>query len=120
MKELKKLKVVEIDQFKKEKKQMSYIKFGNYEPELETATTDMYNGSAMQHLYWFSNGYGASVIQNCYSKGHENGLYELAVLKDDGLCYDTPITSDVIGYLSADELAEYLSRIEKLPDLEGE
>lgn len=30
---------------------MPYIKFGNYEPELETATTDMYNGSAMQHLY---------------------------------------------------------------------
>lgn len=99
---------------------MSYIKFGNYEPELETATTDMYNGSAMQHLYWFSNGYGASVIQNCYSKGYKDGLYELAVLKDDGLCYDTPITSDVIGYLSADDVAEHLQRIEKLPDLQKE
>ena len=98
---------------------MSYIKFGNYEPELETATTDMYNGSAMQHLYWFANGYGASVVQNCYSCGHEDGLYELAVLKDCGLCDDTPITSDVIGFLSADEVAEHLSRIEKLPK-EGE
>ena len=97
---------------------MSYIKFGNYEPELETATTDMYNGSAMQHLYWFSNGYGASVVQNCYSYGHEDGLYELAVLKDGGLCYSTPITCDVIGYLTADEVAEHLSRIEKLQDLE--
>ena len=99
---------------------MSYIKFGNYEPELETATTDMYNGSAMQHLYWFSNGYGASVIQNCCGYGHEDGLYELAVLKDGELCYSTPITGDIIGYLTADEVAEHLSRIEKLPDLEGE
>lgn len=98
---------------------MSYIKFGNYEPELETATTDMYNGSAMQHLYWFSNGYGASVIRNSYSYGHEYGLYELAVLKDGRLCYDTPITSNVIGYLTADEVAEHLQRIEELPK-EGE
>lgn len=108
-------KVVEIDQFREEKQQMLFIKFGNYEPEAETITTDMYNGSAMQHLYWFSNGYGASVVQNCYSYGHEEGLYELAVLKDGGLCYDAPITNDVIGYLSADEVAEYLSQIEKLP-----
>lgn len=99
---------------------MSYIKFGNYEPAREIITTDMYNDSAMQHLYWFSNGYGASVVQNCYSYGHEDGLYELAVLKDDGLCYDTPITNDVIGYLSADDVAEYLQQIEKLQDLQKE
>ena len=97
----------------------SHIKFGNYEPELEKITTDMCNGSAMQHLYRFSNGYGASVIQNCYSYGHEHGLYELAVLKDGRLCYDTPITSDVIGYLTADEVTEHLRQIEELP-MEGE
>lgn len=98
---------------------MAFIKFGNYEPKLEKVTTDIHNGPAMQHIYFFANGYGASVIQNCYSYGHEYGLYELAVLKDGRLCYDTPITSNVIGYLTADKVAEYLQRIEELPK-EGE
>lgn len=98
---------------------MSRIKFGNYEPELEMINTDMYNRPAMQHIYLFANRYGASVIQNCHSYGHEYGLYELAVLKDGRLCYSTPITSNTIGYLSADEVAKYLQRIEKLPK-EGE
>lgn len=98
---------------------MSHIKFGNYEPELEMINTDMYNKLAMQHIYLFANGYGASVIRNSYSYGHEYGLYELAVLKDGRLCYDTPITSNTIGYLSADEVAKHLQRIEKLPK-EGE
>ena len=98
---------------------MSFIKFGEYEPEDEVITTDVYNKPAMQHIYLFANGYGASVIRNRYSYGREYGLYELAVLKDGRLCYSTPITSNVIGYLSADEVAEHLSRIEKLPK-EGE
>ena len=119
MKELEKLKPVEIYQIW-EKKDMAYIKFGNYEPERETITTDLLDGTDMQHLYLFANGYGASVVQNRYSYGHNDGLYELAVLRDGGLCYSTPITCDVIGYLTADEVAEHLRRIEKLPDLEGE
>lgn len=98
---------------------MTKIKFGNYAPEAETITTDMYNRPAMQHIYRFSNGYGASVIQNRYSYGHEYGLYELAVLKDGGLCYSTPIISDVVGYLPADKVVEYLRQIEELP-MEGE
>lgn len=99
---------------------MSYMKFGNYEPEREPITTDLFDGTAKPHLYLFANGYGASVVQTRYSYGHNDGLYELMVLKDAVPCYDTPITNDVIGYLTADEVAEHLSRIEKLPDLEGE
>lgn len=99
---------------------MSFIKFGEYEPEDEVITTDVYNKPAMQHIYLFANGYEASVIKNRYSYGHEYGPYELAVLKDGRLCYDTPITSDVIGYLTADEVTEYLQQIEKLPDLQKE
>ena len=98
---------------------MSYIKFGKYEPQQEFIISDQENGNSMKHIYKFSNGYGASVIQSEYSYGHENGLYELAVLKNGVFCYSTPITADVIGYLSADEVAEYLQRIEKLPE-EGE
>lgn len=94
---------------------MSYIKFGKYEPQREVIISDQEDGNSMKHIYKFSNGYGASVIQSGYSYGHEDGLYELAVLKDGELCFSTPITNDVIGHLAADEVAEHLKRIEELP-----
>lgn len=98
---------------------MSIIKFGKYEPRREIVVFDRKSGNSIQHIYEFTNGYGANVIQNEYSKGGEDGLYELGVLKDGVLCYSTPIKNDVIGYLSADEVAEHLQRIEELPK-EGE
>lgn len=94
---------------------MSIIKFGKYEPRREIVVIDRKSGSLTQHIYEFPNGYGANVIQNEYSKGGEAGLYKLGVLKDGVLCCSTPIKNDVIGYLSADEVAEYLQRIEELP-----
>ncbi len=99
---------------------MSYIKFGNYEPAREIIITDKENGNSMQHTYKFPNGYGVIVIQDKYSKGYKEGLYELVVLEEWGLCYITPIKNDVIGYLTADEVAEHLRQIEKLPDLQKE
>lgn len=98
---------------------MSIIKFGNYEPTREIIITDKENGNSMQHTYKFPNGYGATVIQDKCSKGYKEGLYELGVLEDGALCYSTPIKNDVIGYLSADEVAEHLRQIEELPR-EGE
>lgn len=64
----------------------------------------------------FDNGYGASVIRHEYSLGYEEGLYELAVTKDGKLYYDTPITDDVIGYLTPREVAMLLKKIEALPN----
>jgi hypothetical protein len=63
----------------------------------------------------FDNGYGASVIRGPHSYGGPEGLYELAVLKGDDLCYDTPITDDVLGYQSEDDISNLLERIEALP-----
>ena len=63
----------------------------------------------------FDNGYGASVIRNKYSYGHEDGLYELAVLKDNEITYDSPITNDVVGYLTPRQVAVLLQVIEELP-----
>lgn len=91
---------------------MAFIKFGNYKPVRETITTDKENGNSMQHTYKFPNGYGVIVIQDKYSKGYKEGLYELAVLEEGRL----PIISNDIGYLSADEVVKHLQRIEKLPE----
>jgi hypothetical protein len=51
----------------------------------------------------FPNGYTASIIRTQYSYGGEEGLYEVAVIDAEGqLDYTTPITDDVIGYLTID------------------
>ena len=76
-----------------------------------------------QKLYKFSNGYGASVVQNPYSYGGKDGLWELAVLKFEGkhfnLTYDTPLSKDVIGWLTPRKAENLLKKIQALPGKEG-
>ena len=62
----------------------------------------------------FENGYGASVIKSSFSYGGNQGLYELAVLFEDDITYNTPITDDVLGYLSEDDVTEHLKQIQEL------
>lgn len=68
----------------------------------------------IQYKASFPNGYGASIVKHSFSYGGNSGLWELAVLKDGMLCYDTPITDDVLGYLSEKEVNELLDKIEAL------
>ena len=74
-------------------------------------------------MYRFSNGYGASVICGPYTYGGSEGLFEVAVIEFEGtdnglydLVYDTPITDDVIGHLTEEEVQKILEQIEALPD----
>jgi hypothetical protein len=63
----------------------------------------------------FDNGYGASVIRHNFSYGGKIGLYELAVLDKDGEpTYNTPITDDVMGYLTPEDVTEILIQIQDL------
>lgn len=69
----------------------------------------------VQKVYKFPNGYGASVIKHNHSYGGSQGLWELAVLGKDGeLNYETPITSDVIGWLTDEEVDGVLAQINEL------
>jgi hypothetical protein len=68
----------------------------------------------IQARIYFDNGYGASVIKSPFSYGGNQDLYELAVIKDNAICYDTPITDDVIGYLTEDDVTKYLGQIQEL------
>ena len=69
-------------------------------------------------VYMFSNGYGASVICNEFSYGGDQGLKELAVLDSNrDITCDTPITNDVIGYLSDSAVHHYLEKIQDLNQL---
>ncbi len=80
-------------------------------------TINHVNKPAKEHkIYVFDNGYGASVVKSCWSYGGRSGLWELAVLNSEGeLDYTTPITDDVIGYLTEKEVNKLLDKIEKLP-----
>ena len=72
---------------------------------------------------FFENGYGVSVIDD--GRGKEQGLKELAVLTytkspnglitNSYLCYDTPITGDVEGYLTDDDVARLIAEVKALP-----
>lgn len=67
----------------------------------------------------FDNGYGASVVTGAMFYTGPGTPYELAVLDMDGsICYDSPITDDVCGYLSLQEANDILRQIQELPKVE--
>ena len=92
------------------------------------------SGEGMQKFWRYKNGYGASIVrfniasmlpsfkdgklEKIGSYGVNEGLWELAVIKfiENGyvLCYDTKITSDVVGYLTEKQVEEYLRKIKML------
>ena len=68
-----------------------------------------------QCIVQFPNGYGASIVQGEYTYGGKDGLYEIAVFGKDGhISYSTPITDDVLGYLSEEEVEKTLIDIKNL------
>jgi hypothetical protein len=63
----------------------------------------------------FENGFGASIVKHKYSYGGKDGLYEIAILDNDGeITYTTPITDDVLGYLFEDDVMFHLNEIKNL------
>jgi hypothetical protein len=73
------------------------------------------HGAGKHAIITFDNEYGASVVCTPYSYGGKSGLYELAVLgKDGGLSYDTPITNDVLGYLTEQDVTNVMKQIQDL------
>lgn len=79
----------------------------------------MYDDKVWSRSYMmFDNGYGVSVVQGPHSYGGQKGLYELAVLDTDGfITYQTPVTSDVIGFLKPEDVTKHMIEIQELPIL---
>lgn len=81
--------------------------------------TDKKTPVRCQYKYYFPNGYGASVIKLASSCIPE--AWELAVIKQNNvtgarhLCYDTPITDDVISGLTGEGICKLLEKIIRLP-----
>ena len=60
----------------------------------------------------FKNNYTASIIKGY---GAQEGLWEVAVIHKNKVVYDTPITNDVLGYLSDEDVVQVISDIMNLP-----
>jgi hypothetical protein len=72
-------------------------------------------GVGIQARIMFENGYGASIVKGEHTYGGREGLYELAVLGSDGrLTYNTPVTDDVEGYLTEEDVTNLLNQIQNL------
>jgi len=56
------------------------------------------------------NGYGWSIIR------HGCGEYEIAILKDGDVCYDTPLTEDVIrgDWDRINDVTDSIAHLEKV------
>lgn len=93
---------------------MTKIKYKKFE-DLEFVDAGWGVFTHKQAVIMFENSYGASVVIGEFTYGGKSGLYELAVLNSKGdLTYDTPITSDVLGYLSQEDVTDVLINIQKL------
>lgn len=55
-----------------------------------------------------------SVIRSSMTYGGNEGLFELAMLRNDKCCYDTPITDDVIGWLDEQGVLDILEDVQRI------
>ncbi len=68
----------------------------------------------------FENGYGISVVRfggfSGFASYTDNDQeWEVAVMKDGRVCYDTPVTDDVIGHLTDEKVTKVMKQIQELP-----
>lgn len=87
-------------------------------------------GNGVQGLAFFPNGYGVSVVRfriggSGYGSYTDNeNEWEVAILKGDAqewsLTYETPISDDVMGRLSEDDVTDLMKRVQELPQASGD
>lgn len=77
-----------------------------------------YRDDGVQATHIFPNGYGVSVVRFPGSYGFGQDLYEVAIIKGTvdkyELCYDTPITDDVLGHRDEQDIDNILEEVQSL------
>jgi len=81
-------------------------------------------GFGKQAIIFFDNGFGVSVVIYPFPYGGSQGFYKLAVITGDkdnfSITYSTPITNDVLGYLSEREVTRVMEKVQKLAPFKKE
>jgi hypothetical protein len=77
-----------------------------------------FKDDGIQAKHFFPNGYGVSVVRFPGSYGFQDDLYEVAILQGTPdkyeLCYDTPITEDVLGHQDETDINNILNEVQTL------
>jgi hypothetical protein len=68
----------------------------------------------------FDNGYGISAIKGEKLHHDHDDKWEVAVRHGEKLCFMTPITQDVIAWLTVPEVEQYAEKIAALPAVDPE
>ena len=71
-------------------------------------------GNGIAARIGFDNGYGVSVVKFNGSYGFEDDLFELAVLHNDDITYNTDITDDAIGHLTELGVTDIMIKVQSL------
>lgn len=74
----------------------------------------------IQARHDFPNGYGVSVVRGFGTYGSDQGLYELAVMYKGSICYNSPITEDVVGWLTLEQAQELADQVAALPKVKDD
>ena len=64
--------------------------------------------------HMFDNGFGVSVVSGDMFYTSGEAPYEIAVIDKDGINYETPITNDVLGYLTEEKANEIIALVQAL------
>lgn len=91
----------------------------NYEGFEENLVKSRALHGGIQYQFKFENSYGASVVKHDFSDGHQMNQWELGVIKWDDennwdLYYCTPVTDDIVGYLTDEDVRDFLKQIKEL------
>lgn len=88
--------------------------FDDLEFDVHPARFSMFGKFSEQARMDFDNGYGVSVITGSGAYSDNEHPYEVAVMKDGSLCYDTDITDDVIGYCDTQKVTDIMKQVQEL------
>lgn len=60
----------------------------------------------------FGNNYGISVVSGRSAYTDKNGPFEVAILHNDSITYNTELTDDVLGYQTESDIDEIIKKVE--------
>jgi hypothetical protein len=68
--------------------------------------------TVIQARAYFPNGYELSIIGGDSFYGNGKDTFEVAILKNGQLCYDSPLTDDVLKFQTPEDIDNILQEVE--------